>query len=145
VVLVGIEKGEGVPSIDAVEGIGQRTATKLRKNGIRTTEALLKRAGDRKGRRKLATETGFTEKQLLEWVNRSDMMRCKGIGGEYSDLLESAGVDTIKELRRRNAASLTKKMVEINEKKKLVRRLPTESMVSRWIEFAKDLEPTVKH
>ncbi len=134
-----------MPSIDAVEGIGQRTATKLRKNGIRTTEALLKRAGDRKGRRKLATETGFTEKQLLEWVNRSDMMRCKGIGGEYSDLLESAGVDTIKELRRRNAASLTKKMVEINEKKKLVRRLPTESMVSRWIEFAKDLEPTVKH
>lgn len=142
---MGIEKGEGVPSIDAVEGIGQRTATKLRKNGIRTTEALLKRAGDRKGRRKLAGETGFTEKQLLEWVNRSDMMRCKGIGGEYSDLLESAGVDTIKELRRRNAASLTKKMVEINEKKKLVRRLPTESMVSRWIEFAKDLEPTVKH
>jgi len=134
-----------VPSIDAVEGIGQRTATKLRKNGIRTTEALLKRAGDRKGRRKLAGETGFTEKQLLEWVNRSDMMRCKGIGGEYSDLLESAGVDTIKELRRRNAASLTKKMVEINERKKLVRRLPTESMVSRWIEFAKDLEPTVKH
>jgi predicted RecB family nuclease len=142
---VGIEKGVGVPSIDAVEGIGQRTATKLRKNGIRTTEALLKRAGDRKGRRKLAGETGFTEKQLLEWVNRSDMMRCKGIGGEYSDLLESAGVDTIKELRRRNAASLTKKMVAINEKKKLVRRLPTEAMVSRWIEFAKDLEPTVKH
>ena len=132
-------------SIDAVEGIGQRTATKLRKNGIRTTEALLKRAGDRKGRRKLAGETGFTEKQLLEWVNRSDMMRCKGIGGEYSDLLEWAGVDTIKELRRRNAASLTKKMVDINEKKKLVRRLPTESMVSRWIEFATDLEPTVKH
>ena len=134
-----------MPSIDAVEGIGQRTATKLRKNGIRTTDALLKRAGDRKGRRKFAAETGFTEKQLLEWVNRSDLMRCKGIGGEYSDLLESAGVDTIKELRRRNATSLTNKMVEINEKKKLVRRLPTESMVSRWIESAKDLEPSVKH
>lgn len=134
-----------MPSIDAVEGIGQRTATKLRKNGIRTTDALLKRAGDRKGRRQLASETGFTEKQLLEWVNRSDLMRCKGIGGEYSDLLESAGVDTIKELRRRNAASLTNKMVEINEKKKLVRRLPTESMVSRWIESAKGLEPSVKH
>ena len=134
-----------MPSIDAVEGIGQRTATKLRKNGSRTTDALLRRAGDRKGRRKLAAETGFTEKQLLEWVNRSDLMRCKGIGGEYSDLLESAGVDTIKELRRRNAASLTNKMVEINEKKKLVRRLPTESMVSRWIESAKGLEPSVKH
>jgi len=134
-----------VPSIDAVEGIGQRSATKLRKNGIRTTEALLKRAGDRKGRRALAGLTGFTEKQLLEWVNRSDLMRCKGIGGEYSDLLEAAGVDTIKELRRRNPTSLTNTMVELNEKKKLVRRLPTESMVSRWIEFAKTLEPSVKH
>lgn len=134
-----------MPSIDAVEGIGQRIATKLRKNGIRTTEALLKRAADRKGRKALASDTGFSEKQILEWVNRSDLMRCKGVGGEYSDLLEAAGVDTIKELRRRNAASLTAKMVEINEKKKLVRRLPTESMVSRWIESAKELEPSVKH
>ncbi len=134
-----------MPSIGAVEGIGQRTATKLRKNGIRTTEALLKRAADRKGRRSLAADTGFSEKQILEWVNRSDLMRCKGVGGEYSDLLEAVGVDTIKELRRRNAASLTKKMIEINEKKKLVRRLPTESMVSRWVESAKELEPSVKH
>ena len=134
-----------MPSIGAVEGIGQRTATKLRKNGIRTTEALLKRAADRKGRRALASETGFSEKQILEWVNRADLMRCKGVGGEYSDLLEAAGVDTIKELRRRNAASLTKKMVEINEKKKFVRRLPTESMVSRWVESAKTLEPSVKY
>ena len=134
-----------MPSIGAVEGIGQRTATKLRKNGIRTTEALLKRAADRKGRRALASETGFSEKQILEWVNRADLMRCKGVGGEYSDLLEAAGVDTIKELRRRNAASLTKKMVEINEKNKLVRRLPTESMVSRWVESAKTLEPSVKY
>ncbi len=134
-----------MPSIDAVEGIGQRIATKLRKNGIRTTEALLKRAADRKGRKALASDTGFSEKQILEWVNRSDLMRCKGVGGEYSDLLEAAGVDTIKELRRRNAASLSAKMVEINEKKKLVRRLPTESMVSRWIESAKELEPSVRH
>ena len=117
----------------------------MRKNGIRTTEALLKRAGDRKGRRALSADTGFAEKQLLEWVNRSDLMRCKGIGGEYSDLLEASGVDTIKELRRRNAASLTKKMVDINEQKKLVRRLPTESMVSRWIETANDIEPSVEY
>lgn len=134
-----------MPSIDAVEGIAQRTATKLRKNGIRTTEALMKRAADRNGRKALGAATGFTEKQILEWVNRADLMRCKGIGGEYSDLLEAAGVDTIKELRRRNATSLTNKMVEINEKMKLVRRLPTESMVSRWIEFAKDLDPLVKN
>jgi predicted RecB family nuclease len=134
-----------VPSIDAVEGITQRAATKLRKNGMRTTEALLKRAGDRKGRKALASDTGFAEKQLLEWVNRADLMRCKGIGAEYSDLLEAAGVDTIKELRRRNAGALTKKMVEINEKKKLVRRLPTESMVSRWIDHATELQPSVKY
>lgn len=134
-----------MPSIDAVEGIGQRDATKLRKNGIRTTEALLKRAADRKGRKALSSITGFDVKQILEWVNRSDLMRCKGIGGEYSDLLESAGVDTIKELRRRNAASLTRKMAEINEQKRLVRRLPTESMVSRWVDVAKEIEPLVKY
>ena len=134
-----------MPSIDSVEGIGQRTATKLRKNGIRTTEALLKRAGDRKGRKLLAADTGFAEKQILQWVNRADLMRCKGIGGEYSELLESVGVDTIKELRRRNAASLTKKMVETNESKKLVRRLPTESMVARWIDSAQAIEPSVRY
>jgi predicted flap endonuclease-1-like 5' DNA nuclease len=134
-----------VPSIDAIEGIGARSATKLRKSGIRTTEALLRRAADRKGRKQLAGDTGFTEAQLLEWANRADLMRCKGVGSEYSDLLESAGVDTIRELRRRNAASLTMKMIDINEQKRLVRRLPTEAMVARWIESATELEPIVKH
>lgn len=134
-----------MPSIDAIEGIGPRFATKLRKSGIRTTEALLKRAGTRAGRRALAGDTGLTEKQILEWVNRADLMRCKGVGSEYSDLLEAAGVDTIKELRRRNAASLTAKMGELNDDKRLVRRMPTEAMVSGWIEHAKRLEPAVKY
>lgn len=134
-----------MPSIDAIEGMGHRNATKLRKNRIRTTEALLKRGATRSGRREIASATGFAEKQILEWVNRADLMRCKGIGSEYSDLLEAAGVDTIKELRRRNPASLASKMAELNEKKRLVLRLPTEKMVSAWVESAKQIDPVVKH
>lgn len=134
-----------MPSIDAIEGMGQRNATKMRKAGIRTTEALLKRAATRKGRREVAAATGLEEKNVLEWVNRADLMRCKGIGSEYSDLLEAAGVDTVKELRRRNSASLTAKMIQLNERKRLVRRLPTEAMVTRWVEHAKLLEPVIKY
>lgn len=132
-------------SIDAIEGIGVKYATKLRKARIRTTEALLKRGATRAGRKQLAEETGFTSHQILEWVNRADLFRVKGVGEEYSDLLEAAGVDTVKELRTRNAANLTVKMTEINQKKRLVRRLPTESMVSGWIEGAKALDPIVKY
>lgn len=132
-------------SIDSIEGIGPRYAATMRKNGIRTTEALLKRAATKKGRRALAAVTKLDEKKILQWVNRADLMRCKGVGSEYSDLLEAAGVDTVKELRRRNATSLTAKMIDINERKRLVRRLPTESMVSGWIEHAKTVEPLVSH
>ena len=116
-------------SIDAIEGIGHKHATKLRKHRVRTTEALLKRGATRRGRKDLAAETGLSEKMILEWVNRADLMRVKGIGEEYSDLLEAAGVDTVKELRRRNAANLLNAMIDVNAKKRLVRRLPTESMV----------------
>lgn len=132
-------------SIDAIEGIGHKHATTLRKHRVRTTEALLKRGATRKGRRDLATETGLSEKMILEWVNRADLMRVKGIGEEYSDLLEAAGVDTVKELRRRNAANLLGAMVDVNAKKRLVRRLPTESMVQRWVDHAKTLESVVTY
>ena len=132
-------------SIDAIEGIGHKSATKLRKARVRTTEALLKNGANKRGRRQLAEKTGLTEKQILEWVNRADLMRIKGVGEEYSDLLEASGVDTVKELRRRNAANLLTAMIEINKKKNLVRRLPTETMVQRWVDNAKDLEPLVSH
>jgi predicted flap endonuclease-1-like 5' DNA nuclease len=132
-------------SIDTIEGIGHRHATKLRKARVRTTEALLKRAATRKGRKELAEEVAIGEKLILEWVNRADLMRVKGVGEEYSDLLEAAGVDTIKELRRRNPGNLLNAMVEVNTKKRLVRRLPTESMVTRWVDSAKVLDPLVKH
>ena len=132
-------------SIDTIEGIGLRNATKLRKARVRTTEALLKRGATRKGRRQLAEDVAIAEKMILEWVNRADLMRVKGVGEEYSDLLEAAGVDTIKELRRRNPGNLLSAMVEVNAKKKLVRRLPTESMVTRWVDNAKGLDPLVTY
>jgi predicted flap endonuclease-1-like 5' DNA nuclease len=132
-------------SIDAIEGIGHRYATKLRKAKVRTTEALLKAGATRKGRKDLAEAAGLTEDQLLEWVNRADLMRVRGVGEEYSDLLEAAGVDTVKELRRRNAANLLAAMVDVNTKRRLVRRLPTQSMVERWIAHAKELDPVVSH
>jgi predicted RecB family nuclease len=132
-------------SIDTIEGLGHRQATKLRKAGIRTTEALLKSAATRAGRREVAEATGLAERSVLEWVNRADLMRVKGVGEEYSDLLEAAGVDTIKELRRRNPRNLLGTMIEVNAKKRLVRRLPTEAMVGRWVDNAKTLEPLVKY
>lgn len=132
-------------SIDAIEGIGHKHATKLRKARVRTTEALLKVGATRSGRKDLAAATGLTDAKILEWVNRADLMRVKGVGEEYSDLLEAAGVDTVKELRRRNAANLLGTMVEVNTSKRLVRRLPTLSMVERWIAHAKELDPVVTY
>jgi len=132
-------------SIDAIEGIGHKSATRLRKARVRTTEALLKNGANKRGRKQLAEKTGLSEKQILEWVNRADLMRIKGVGEEYSDLLEASGVDTVKELRRRNAGNLLTAMVEINKNKNLVRRLPTEAMVQRWVDNAKELEPLVSH
>lgn len=134
-----------MPSIDAIEGIGPKFATKLRKARIRTTEGLLKQGATRTGRKNLAAATGFTAEQILEWVNRADLMRVKGIGEEYSELLEASGVDTVKELKNRKPANLHSKMVSINETKRLVRRLPTEQMVAKWIAHAMKLPAVVKY
>ena len=132
-------------SIDTIEGIGHKQATSLRKARIRTVEALLKKGSTRAGRRDIAAATKLSEKLVLEWVNRADLMRVRGVGEEYSDLLEAAGVDTVKELRRRNPGNLLASMVTVNATKRLVRRLPTEAMVQRWVDHAKDLEPIVKY
>ena len=132
-------------SIDAISRLGHRNATKLRKAGIRTTEALLNRAATRKGRRALAEQTGFTEQQLLTWVNRGDLLRVKGVGQEYADLLEAAGADTVRALRNRSPANLLKRMVEQNKKARLVRRLPTPAMVERWVAHARELPPVVSN
>lgn len=132
-------------TIDTIEGLSHREATKLRKARVRTTEALLKTGATRRGRRELAAASDLPERSILGWVNRADLMRVQGVGEEYSDLLEAAGVDTIKELRRRNPRNLLGTMIEVNKKKRLVRRLPTEAMVERWVDHAKSLDPIVKY
>lgn len=134
-----------MPTIESIEGIGIRNATKLRKARVRTTEALLRRASTRKGRKDLAAATGLPEKMILSWVNRADLMRVKGVGEEYSDLLEHVGVDTVRELKGRKPANLHSTMVDVNQKKRLVRRLPTESMVEAWVAHAKRLKQVVTH
>jgi len=134
-----------MPTLSKIEGVGPAYAKKLSSCGVRTTERLLKVAGDRKGRKALSAESGVSEKLILEWVNRSDLMRVKGVGEEYSDLLEHAGVDTCKELKNRNAKNLHGAMLEVNAKKKLVRRPPSSSEVERWVAAAKKLRPAVTY
>ena len=131
--------------IHTIEGIGPVYAEKLKSAGIVTVEALLKKAASKEGRKQLAEKAGLDAKQILEWVNRADLMRVKGIGSQYSDLLEAAGVDTVPELAQRNAANLYAKMQEINEAKKLVRQLPTAQQVENWVTMAKSLDRVIEY
>jgi predicted flap endonuclease-1-like 5' DNA nuclease len=132
-------------SIDEIEGIGPAYAAKLGEAGIKTTEAYLERAKDPKGRKALEEATGIEGKRILKWANMADLMRISGVGEEYSELLEAAGVDTVKELKHRNAANLAEKMQEVNEAKKLVRQVPSESQVTKWVEQAKVLPPMMTY
>ncbi len=122
-----------------VEGIGEQYAQKLADAGIKTTEALLKKGADPQGRQEIAEATGLSSKRILGWVNRVDLFRIKGVGEEYADLLEVAGVDTVPELAQRNPGNLYQKLVEVNAEKKLVRQLPTEAQVETWVAQAKEL------
>lgn len=131
--------------IENVEGIGPAMREKLAKAGITRTNHLLDKCANAKGRKETAATTGLDEKQLLKWTNMADLMRVKGVGEEYSELLEAAGVDTVKELRTRVAGNLTTKMAEVNAAKKLVRRVPTLKEVERWVEHAKTLDALVSH
>ena len=128
-----------------VEGIGTKYAGKLIKAGISTTDALLKAGATPKGRKEISEKTGIGDALILEWVNHVDLYRIKGVGSEYSDLLEEAGVDTIPELAQRKASNLTQKMAAANQKKKLVRKLPVESQVADWIEQAKKLPRVITY
>ncbi len=128
-----------------IEGIGAAYAEKLQEAGIKTVEALLKAGADPAGRKKVAEATGIDAKRILEWVNRADLYRINGIGSEYSDLLEAAGVDTVRELATRRADNLHAKVLEVNEAKSLVRRPPTEAQVEAWIKEAKTLPIAVTY
>jgi len=128
-----------------IEGIGPIYAQKLQDMGIHTVEALLERGATPQGRQEMAETTGLSGKRILEWVNHADLFRIKGVGEEYSDLLEAAGVDTVPELAQRNPENLFAKLQEVNVEKKLVRRVPALSMVESWIEQAKQLPRVIQY
>ncbi|HOT90801.1 MAG TPA: DUF4332 domain-containing protein [Anaerolineae bacterium] len=125
--------------LQTIEGIGDAYAEKLQQAGVASLEALLEQGKTPKGRADLEEKTGISGKLILKWVNRADLFRVKGIGEEYGDLLEIVGVDTVPELAQRNAENLYNKLVEVNEERKLVRRLPSPAQVADWIEQAKQL------
>lgn len=134
-----------VYKVEKIEGVGPKYAAKLDKVGIRNTKQLLDKAATRKGRRELAEAAGIDEGLILKWANMCDLMRIKGVGEEFSELLEVAGVDTVKELSKRRADNLHKAMTEANEKRKLVRQLPGLGQVESWVTQAKAIEPVMKY
>lgn len=131
--------------IDRIEGIGPGYAKKLQAAGIGKTSHLLSQCASAKGRKAVAGKTGLEEKQLLKWANMADLMRISGVGEEYSELLEAAGVDTVKELRTRRPDALTAKMAEVNQTRRLTRQVPGLKQVTRWVDQAKSLAPLVTH
>ncbi len=131
--------------IEQIEGIGEVYAEKLNAVGIATTEDLLAQCAKKAGRDKVAEATGISGKLILKWTNHADLMRINGIAGQFAELLEAAGVDTVKEFRHRVAANLQPKMVEVNEQKNLCNRVPAVSELERMIEQAKELEPLITY
>jgi predicted flap endonuclease-1-like 5' DNA nuclease len=132
-------------SIQSIEGIGPKYGAKLRKIGCGSPAKLLKDGASRKGRKMIANSAGISEKIVLRCVNMADLFRIMGVGTQYAELLEAAGVDTVKELRNRNAANLATAMHNTNAKKKLVRQVPSQKMIQKWITQAKRLKPVVTY
>ncbi len=131
--------------IERVEGIAKVNGEKLRACGIKRTDQLLEKCASKKGRKEVAAEAGIEEKQILKWANFCDLMRIKGVGEEYSELLEAAGVDTVKELRNRKPENLHAAMIEANTKKKMVRQAPGLKQVEKWVAQAKELDPVMTY
>lgn len=125
--------------ITTIDGIDEDAVAALKAAGIRTTDKLLEAAKDPRGRKALAAKTGLNEKDLLRWANMADRMRIKGMGKDYAELMRVAGVDTVRELKHRNAGKLTRAMAAANTKRRLVKTPPSEKSVNRWIEIAKKL------
>ena len=133
-------------SVTEIEGIGEVYAAKLQQAGIKTVNTILEKGKTARGRKALTAETGIDAKLILKWVNMADLFRVKGIGKEYSELLEKAGVDTVKELRNRNPENLMAKMQEVNAAgRQLVKSLPAPKTVASWVEAAKTLDPQVTY
>jgi predicted flap endonuclease-1-like 5' DNA nuclease len=135
----------GWGKLQSIEGIGPRYANKLRQAGIRSTRLLIEAGATPKGRRELAEKLAISPKLILEWVNLADLIRIKGVGEEYSDLLEEAGVDTVVELSQRNPTNLYQTLQATNQTKQLVRRLPSQRQVSDWVRQAKKLPRIIQY
>jgi hypothetical protein len=131
--------------IEDIEGIGSKYAEKLKAEGIASVEKLLESGATAKGRDALATKTGISSQLLLTWVNHADLFRIKGIAGQFSELLEAAGVDTVPELAQRNAENLQLTLAKTNEEKKLAKTTPSLTQVTNWIDEAKSLPKVVQH
>lgn len=131
--------------IDQIEGIGPAYAEKLTAAGIKTTEELLAKCASKKGRDAVAEATGISYKLILKWTNHADLFRIDGIAGQFAELLEAAGVDTVKEFRHRVPANLYKKLVEVNAEKKLCKAVPAVSQLEKMIAQAKEMETTISY
>ena len=131
--------------VSEIEGIGDVYSAKLEQAGIKKVNDILEKGKSASGRKALAQSTGIDAKLILKWVNLGDLFRVKGIGKEYSELLEKAGVDTVKELRNRNPENLAQAMINVNREKRLVRQTPCQKRVIDWVEHAKNLPPIVSY
>ena len=131
--------------IEEIEGIGGSYGEKLRAAGIATTDDLLAAGRTPAGRKGLCEKTGLGDGQVLKWINMADLFRIKGVASQYAELLECAGVDTVKELKMRNAENLATKMKEINDEKKLCKSPPSAKVVADWVAQAKDLLPGIEY
>ena len=132
-------------SLVDIEGVGEKYAEKLKAAGVGSSESLLEKGKTPAGRKQIAEASGVSEKLILEWVNRVDLARIKGVGSEYADLLEASGVDTVPELSKRVPENLLKKMEEVNAAKKLVRKMPVLSQVTDWVDQAKKLPRVISY
>lgn len=132
-------------TIDEIEGIGPSYRAKLANANIATTEQLLATCGSREGRKHTADSTGVSESHLLKWTNMADLMRITGIGRQNAELLEASGVDTVKELKHRNAENLAEAVRAVNDEKRLAKSTPSAAAVQGWIDQAKSLDPAVSY
>ncbi|GAB2634852.1 DUF4332 domain-containing protein [Belliella aquatica] len=132
-------------TITEIEGIGPVFKEKLGNAGVATVESLLAKGASKKGRKEIAEASGIDEGKILDWVNMADLFRIKGVASQFAELLKATGVDTVKELRTRNAENLHKALTEKNAEKKLTRVVPALSQVEGFISQAKELEPIVTH
>lgn len=132
-------------SISSIEGIGPAYAEKLKAAGVDTVEELLEKGASPAGRSALEESTGIGHGHILKWVNHADLFRIKGVAGQYAELLEAAGVDTVAELATRNAANLAIKLEEVNGEKNIANRAPSESEVEKWVAEAKALPRVVTY